>query len=1295
MVGNKKIWYGLGLDNKSLQNDANKSKRILGGISDKAEQEGKRMDNTFKKLSVTVGAIFSVAAIGLFLKKMAMVRGEFQQLEVAFTTMLGSKKKADELMARTIDFAAKTPFDLQGVAQGTKQLLAYGSEAESVTEELGMLGNIAAGLSIPLNDIVYLFGTTRTQGRLFTMDLRQFMGRGIPLAKELAKQFGVAEEKVAGLVTAGKVGFEHVNIAMKNMTAQGGMFFNLMEEQSKTITGKMSNLGDGISQMFNKIGEANQDAMGGALDITIDLVDNYEKVGKILAELIGTYGVYRAALITTTVIQNIAVTASALGTRNMFRLTGALIANTVAQIKNNLAAAANPYVLIALAITGLVFVIYKLITAQSIQEKAQDRVNDLIEEEILLQEERKRKIDEAIRIIQDEVSTITQKQVALELLQKMMPNIFDNMDIEAIKLAELIDLNKLLNNEKEKESELSLKNTVDRNNIEILRLQQQFDKDFRDGNTERIALGRFELEQLKAENKEWQKKLALMEEVATRAKFNAQAPELKIIEKEKENIELTNSLSDRSKGPIDSTGINEDIRENNILIAKWREEVKKLNVEIINRANEEQKILDIQKKINLLQEKSKVKLTKKERVDLIDLNKQLSVAKADLNRMLGIKGSTAKPSKVKFDAEKIQIENSRKVENVIFESELIKLKLQEDGSVKSLALLELEGDRKITVLKRQKNDAILAMETDQKLASTEDDGFDEKIWRDRLGEFKKVWDDTIASQEETNKQASTTFLQDKYKTDLEDYTAFLNAYIDKKNKFDDNLKNLAEQGFSSDVIAKTKIVQDDILAQLDEEMEIKELMITEIAESLVTLGIEQILEQLSLAQKSLKEEFSEPKGNKKLITILKAKINVLTKLLNDKSKKTNENVTDKDWQKTIEALKDIRDITNDVIDGFDGMDDATKVVLKSAVGISASAIGMINGIRELSVSVSGSMAFTAKAAGESIKMVEKASIILAIVSAALQIITAIVSIFTGAKTKRKEREIEMLQKQVDNLKRAYDALGKSIDKAYSVDATNLIQQQDANLRRQKELLEAQIRAEEKKKKTDKGRIRQWEEAIHSIDEILAESEARQIEAINGRSINDAIESFADAYMEAWSAGENKAKAMKDVVKDMIRSAIAELVKSRMSGEVEAFALFLAQAMEDGILSMAEQGILDSLEAAIFNRMNDLSNTLDHFVVDNDEQSEQDRIAATKGFANMSQDTADELNGRFTVIQGHTFAIVESLQILKNNSAIHLQHLAGIHSNTNSLERLEAIENDIGVVKTGIEELNDLGIRIRT
>lgn len=296
-------WWALGLDNSKFQADADKSNAIFKSIGNTAEIEGARIDTIFRRATKAAAGFFTLQQATSYATKIAQVRGEFQQLEVAFGTMLRNKGKADALMGQVVDMAAKTPFDLKGVASGAKQLLAYGVASEDVTKRLEQLGNIASGLSIPLNDIVYLYGTTMVQGRLFAQDVRQFMGRGIPLVQELAKELGKTENEINAMVTAGKIGFPEVQRVIDSLTKSGGMFYDLMKDQSKTITGQISNLGDAIDTMFNKIGQSQEGVISDAISGASYMVENYEEVGRIVTELVATYGAYKAILMTVSALK--------------------------------------------------------------------------------------------------------------------------------------------------------------------------------------------------------------------------------------------------------------------------------------------------------------------------------------------------------------------------------------------------------------------------------------------------------------------------------------------------------------------------------------------------------------------------------------------------------------------------------------------------------------------------------------------------------------------------------------------------------------------------------------------------------------------------------------------------------------------------------------------------------------------------------------------------------------------------------------------------------------------------------
>lgn len=306
--------------------------RHIKNASNTAVAEANRMEQSFLTFAQN-GARYIVSYLvgqGMMslVRSIVQVRGQFQQLELAFNTMLRSTEKSQVLMSQLVETAAKTPFDLTSIAQGAKQMLAFGSNVENVVNEIVMLGNVASGVSAPLGDLIYLYGTLRSQGRAYTVDIRQFAGRGIPIYEELGKVLNVDRQELNKLVTEGKVGFPEVEKAFKNMTSEGGIYFNLMQEQSKSLTGMLSNLGDAWDSALNKIGKDNQDLFTGAIQGAIDLVENMDEIIRIVQAVTIAYGSYKAAIMLNT-----------LATKGY---TGvAMIDNTVKQAKISLLKADN------------------------------------------------------------------------------------------------------------------------------------------------------------------------------------------------------------------------------------------------------------------------------------------------------------------------------------------------------------------------------------------------------------------------------------------------------------------------------------------------------------------------------------------------------------------------------------------------------------------------------------------------------------------------------------------------------------------------------------------------------------------------------------------------------------------------------------------------------------------------------------------------------------------------------------------------------------------------------------------
>lgn len=293
------------LDIDDFNVSAQAMERHIKDFSNTAAQEAAEVEESFQQMAQRAGQYITYYLVGQgmnnLVSSIVSVRGQFQQLEIAFGTMLGSEEKATALMQQMVNTAAKTPFDLMGVAEGAKQLLAYGVSAEKVNDTLVRLGNIASGLSIPLNDIVYLYGTTMVQGRLYAQDVRQFTGRGIPLVKELAEKYHTTAEGINEMVSAGKIGFPDVEEVLNKMTNAGGQFYQLMEKQSSSLTGQISNLQDAWDSALNSLGEKSEGALSAGIQSATYLVEHMDDVVRILKSVAIAYGSVKAATILASV----------------------------------------------------------------------------------------------------------------------------------------------------------------------------------------------------------------------------------------------------------------------------------------------------------------------------------------------------------------------------------------------------------------------------------------------------------------------------------------------------------------------------------------------------------------------------------------------------------------------------------------------------------------------------------------------------------------------------------------------------------------------------------------------------------------------------------------------------------------------------------------------------------------------------------------------------------------------------------------------------------------------------------
>lgn len=390
-----------------------------------ADEIVKLLTDSLKRTAAEIGGLVAIKRFG---SDVIEATGKMQQLQVALSTILQDKSKAEQLIADIVQFAAKTPFNLDDVATGAKQLLAYGSSADNVVNELSMLGDVASGLQIPIGQLIYLYGTLRTQGRAMTVDIRQFAGRGIPIYEELAKVLGVSKDQVGELVKEGKVGFKEVEQAFKNMTSEGGKFANLMESSAGTWPQRLSNIEDTLFQKMNEFGNKYKEVFEFGIGTAEDLVESLDDMLSIMGGLIAAYGTYKAALITAAVAQKAVGFVESIQLIGMYRKELGLA--TAAQQAFNVASKSNVYVTLLAALVGIgtaVYMFTKRTNEATVAQETLNSVNKKADEEFSKQAAT---VDRLSGILKSETSSIDQKKKALSDLQTIIPSYNASLDEE-------------------------------------------------------------------------------------------------------------------------------------------------------------------------------------------------------------------------------------------------------------------------------------------------------------------------------------------------------------------------------------------------------------------------------------------------------------------------------------------------------------------------------------------------------------------------------------------------------------------------------------------------------------------------------------------------------------------------------------------------------------------------------------------------------------------------------------------------------------------------------------------------
>lgn len=390
-----------------------------------ADEIVKSLTDSLKRTAAEIGGLMAIKKFG---SDVIEATGKMQQLQVALSTILQDKSKADALLAEITEFAKKTPFNLDDVATGAKQLLAYGSSANTVVDELSMLGDVASGLQIPLGSLIYLYGTLRVQGRAYWRDIQQFQGRGVNIVEEMAKNLGVTQDQIKKLVEEGKIGFKDVEKAFQSMTSEGGKFNNMLENSAGTWPQRIANIEDTLFTKMNEFGNKYKEVFEFGIGTAEDLVESLDDVLSVMGGLIAAYGTYKAALIAAAVAQKAVGFVESIRLIAMYRKELGLA--TAAQQAFNVASKSNVYVTLLAALVGIGTAVYMFTKRTNEATAAQETLNSVNKKADEEFSKQVATVDRLSSVLKSETSSLDQKKKALSDLQAIIPSYNASLDEE-------------------------------------------------------------------------------------------------------------------------------------------------------------------------------------------------------------------------------------------------------------------------------------------------------------------------------------------------------------------------------------------------------------------------------------------------------------------------------------------------------------------------------------------------------------------------------------------------------------------------------------------------------------------------------------------------------------------------------------------------------------------------------------------------------------------------------------------------------------------------------------------------
>lgn len=1279
---------------------------------------------SWKKALAVIGGAGVLKALG---SEMIRVRGEFQSMQTAIETMVG-KDMAGQLIPQIKELAKVSPLTMSDMVGAEKMMLGFNIQAEDTIKYLKAISDISMGESTKFNSLTLAFSQMSAAGKLMGQDLNQMINAGFNPLQIISEKTGKSIATLKDEMSKGAISAEMVQQAFIDATSAGGKFYNMSENASKTINGQLSMMQDTLDNAFNEMGQKSESVIMKGIQMTTSLIQNYETVGKILAGLVATYGTYRTAVM-------LVAAAESKHTLVEIGLTNARLLARKAQLALNAAMLTNPYVALTVVIGGLITTMWAMSDSTTAAARAQKEYNGIKDAALKKEQEHKQKIEELLTAARDESLAALTRQKSLEELRKEYPKIFEQYDIEKLKLEDILKLKQKINEEDSRRSVQGRRddyNALEQTIANQRRYLQLFDnldlrKNMSDSDKEiwKMFSGNQSYVQVREQMEKNSELLKKYQKDMFDDNISAYKSNLKNYSKEKLETELKLAQSSASKrngfvvnGMMVKGGDLESVISsiNGALAKKKSPTTYKQDYEKAKTDWD-----DAKKKLSEI-EKDKSKFTSKQ---YEEAKKRVETTEKAYKNLGGITGSslTKQENQAKKEAEKKRKQQEQLAEQLLSlrrKNQQDEVNLMAEGTQKKLSQIDLDYQKELDAIEKQRTEwektqkGKLTSEQESQLSISEENAFkayqksvsetnkeklesDRKAWQEyfiQFGNYQEKrknliqkYDDEIAKLEEHSAERATKIAEKNQAIDQLDEQFGKSTHV-----MADLFEDASEKSVSSiqDIIDKYELLI-KYMSGTDESVSLINLKSVGFTDKDIanlengTIDIKDITDAI----KRLKEEVKGKSPWLSFFSDMKKGIDDI-KNANGDARKLGQGISTiggaitefspaiKQFGSDISSIfgEDLNDEINNVIDGLSGLGQTAVGVGQIMSGdIAGGIMSTVSGVSQLVNAMGNLFGPDGTAYYEGVKeqleainevydrIIDKSKedIVFgggfASVQAATQAMDnyekkvinlqkiATASGRAGASWKSHSAEWHSNKNvgAIGGFEQMSDILGKSISSmtdlySLSGDELFLIQSQ---MPEAWSLIDARIR--------------------ENLDSIVAcKDEANELrDALNQAMTGVDFDSFYNGFIDQLSDMDTSFEDMCDNFEDYLRKSImAGLVASQYQDRINAlYEQWSDAAQSDKKITEEEANALKNQYQQIVNdMMRDREEMAKSFGWDASVTSLE---SSKKGFATASQDSIDELNGRFTALQ-------ISGEEIKNQSITQSQSLNILTMKTDTL-----------------------------